>query len=374
MGLLGRALAGSVAGAGEGMQSVGERKANAAIEKARQLREDNLARIRAAQQQGMRIDLAETERGWRKEDADTAFKHEKEIAAEKGKYDLAEKKLSMTQPDKTFVSDDGYQYVITKGNEIVNTGVKAQDKSGKAGSSDKITLKSGQTADLDDLRKAYEATYGEDNGMGMGQNRPTFAQWVNEQAEAPVFQSDSYIPPEIMMQAEDMARKWADRQAGYLSTDKSDFDQYGGSRESAISAKTQEFARQLMGNPAIPDRSGATAQSSGTIDIYALARRLNNGDETAVDEFKRLPFEQREKILDLFRPAMEKKTPEQKEPEPQSMQSSPPSGRPVYQEPVRHEANFNIFGGLLGKDEEYQQKVREAQRRSEENKRRLGMQ
>jgi hypothetical protein len=42
--------------------------------------------------------------------------------------------------------------------------------------------------------------------------------------------------------------------------------------------------------------------------------------------------------------------------------------------PQREEANFNIFGGLLGENPEYQRRVEEAKRRSEENKKRLNIQ
>lgn len=51
-------------------------------------------------------------------------------------------------------------------------------------------------------------------------------------------------------EAQKKADAWVSNQAGWLSTDSSDFKDYGGNREQARAKKTEEFYRQLKGTPA----------------------------------------------------------------------------------------------------------------------------
>jgi hypothetical protein len=124
---------------------------------------------------------------------------------------------------------------------------------GSNGKTDMIQLKTGRTATLNDLRQSYIANYGKTDPMGnlLGtvDGAPTYEAWVNGQAVQPVFtaQEDSATDGPLYAKAEAMAEKWVKEQAGTLSRDSSDFKQYGGNRQQALAAKTQEFYAMLKG-------------------------------------------------------------------------------------------------------------------------------
>lgn len=128
--------------------------------------------------------------------------------------------------------------------------------SGGTGKTDLIQLRHGRMATLEDLRKAYIASYGQTDALGnlmkTEGGAPSFEDWVNSQAAQPVFHVEEKLPVDVTdpnyQEARRLAEEWANKKAGWLSADSSDFSLYGGSRARAIAAKTMEFYERFNGN------------------------------------------------------------------------------------------------------------------------------
>lgn len=138
---------------------------------------------------------------------------------------------------------------------------KLKGSSEGKGKTDLITLKTGRKITLDDARQAYLATYGKPDGAGgftVESSAPSFSSWINGQAVEPVFEGGAQDDPALLAKAEEMADKWVKGQAGFLSSDSSDFAKYGGNREQARAAKVKEFYAMLSG-----DEAGTGASPSG---------------------------------------------------------------------------------------------------------------
>lgn len=175
------------------------------------------------------------------------IENKRAMAAEERKNQLA---LDKEKRDHAFELEKlGKEYDLKRGLEA------AKEKSGASGKSDLIQLRTGRTTTLDDLRKSYIATYGKADPMGnlIGtvDGAPTYEAWVNAQATAPVFsvqeQSGIDTGSELYAKAEKMAKQWVNDQAGWASSDGSDFKQYGGNRQQALAEKTAEFYQMLKG-------------------------------------------------------------------------------------------------------------------------------
>jgi len=128
--------------------------------------------------------------------------------------------------------------------------------SGGTGKTDLIRLRHGRMATLDDLRKSYIASYGQTDALGnlmkTVDGAPSFEDWVNNQAAEPVFHVEEKLPVDVSdpnyLEARRLAEEWANKKAGWLSSDSSDFSIYGGSRTRAIAAKTMEFYERFNRN------------------------------------------------------------------------------------------------------------------------------
>lgn len=345
MGLLGRALAGSVAGAGEGMQSVGERKASAAIEKARQLREDNLARIRAAQQHGMRIDLAETERGWRQDDNKSLLEQQRSLAEE----EAARRAGEVTKYMDTEQGIVG----LTRSGDAVETGYRSPQKEGKGKPSQNRLDKS----DYEVLNNTF--------AQHLIGYLPEEAKANIPPGEAPSFEVImQYLPDDIRNKA--LA---AYQDAEYLVTDGG--RGYGNAVSVALKNRMGQSAKPAPSPAEVPTREQILAElrSVAPEDMPRKAAQINNKYQSL--EVQRILEEELDRIREA--PPASKGKREQPEGDPRKSEAyrkwadNPPV-------PQQEKASFNIFGGLLGEDPEYQRRVEEARRRSEENKKRLNIQ
>ena len=74
-------------------------------------------------------------------------------------------------------------------------------------------------------------------------------------------------------EAQSQAEEWASDQAGFFSTDKSDFSKYGGNRQEAVQAKTMELYGQLRGTTTskVASIAGAPPGSGSEADPYKAA-------------------------------------------------------------------------------------------------------
>jgi hypothetical protein len=126
------------------------------------------------------------------------------------------------------------------------------------GKTDLIQLRTGRTATLDDLRKSYVANYGKvdanGNLIGLADGSPSYEEWVNKQAAEPVFlveEKPEAVDPSSQryLDAKRKADQWVNSKAGLLSSDKTDFADYGGDRERARRAKFEEFYREPGDHP-----------------------------------------------------------------------------------------------------------------------------
>lgn len=96
-------------------------------------------------------------------------------------------------------------------------------------------------------------------------------------------------------EAQRMAEEWADSQAGFFSTDETDFAKHGGNRAGAIQAKTLEFYRQLTGGTAMADkptetRPGTKPDQGGTpASVSGAGTRESPYTPTTQAQFEALP-------------------------------------------------------------------------------------
>ena len=184
------------------------------------------------------------------------------------------------------------EYDLRRGLEAVKV------HSGGSGKSDLIHLRTGRTTTLDDLRKSYIATYGKADSMGnlIGtvDGAPTYEAWVNGQAVQPVFTAQEKpavdMDDPVYLEAQKRAEKWARGQAGYLSSDKSDFAAYGGNRQQAIAEKTLEFydmmkngkTPQPQGGDGHPAAGGMQASGKGKEPKQQKPVKLDTGNQEHV--------------------------------------------------------------------------------------------
>lgn len=192
-------------------------------------------------------------------------------------------KLKDTKRKVTSVGSDkaGRELIDEEGNLVRTLHGPFAGGDGASGSkTERIKLKTGRMVTLDDLRKSYVAAYGKadqfGNLMGLKDGAPNYNDWVNEQATEPVFWREQQAEAGIDVndpayaEAKKRAEKWADGEAGYLSTDASDFAAQGGSREQAITQKTMEYYQQLKGGGQMPQASPA-AQGLGVPQAQAAS-------------------------------------------------------------------------------------------------------
>ena len=165
--------------------------------------------------------------------------------------------------------------------------IKTADADGDGGADgvNLITLKTGRTVKLDDLRKSYESTYGKKDAqgftIGLVEGAPSFAAWANSQAAQPVFTADAPQPSaDLQAQAERLADEWINEQAGWLSSDEKDFAQYGGNKAQAKVAKTAEFLQQLM------QQQGIAPQGQAPQAQLPAASGLQPGQQAPIDPNK----------------------------------------------------------------------------------------
>jgi hypothetical protein len=218
------------------------------------------------------------------------LENKRAVAAEERKNQLA---LDKEERDHAFeLKKLDKEYGLKRGLEA------AKEKSGASGKSDLIQLRTGRTTTLDDLRKSYIATYGKADPMGnlIGtvDGAPTYEAWVNGQAVQPVFTAQEKpavdMNDPVYLEAQKRAEKWAVDQAGYLSSDKSDFSAYGGNRQQAIAEKTLEFydmlkngkAPQPQGSGGHPAAGGVQASGKGKEPKQQKPTKLDPGNQEHV--------------------------------------------------------------------------------------------
>jgi len=353
MGLLGKALAGGMAGAGEGLSSVGEKRYNSAMEEVKALRDANLARLQADYVFDQRKELAQTERGWHQEDSKAAFEQQKALAKQKGEYDIAEKKLDMGKIKETFRGEDGTMYGVTQSGETVNLGVKGEAKGSKGKSSQGRLDKS----DYDVLNNIF--------AQHLVGYLPEEAKANIPPDKAPSFEVImQYLPDDIRNKA--LA---AYQDAEYLVSDSN--RGYGNAVSVALKNRMGQTAQPAPSPAQVPAREQIVAElrSVAPEDMPRKAAQINNRYQSL--EVQRILEQELEKIREA--PPAQKGKAEQPKGDPRKSDAyrkwadNPPV-------PQREEASFNIFGGLLGENPEYQRRVEEAKRRSEENKKRLNIQ
>lgn len=181
-------------------------------------------------------------------DPEGYWKNKRTLAAEERKNKIAMEKENRDHDFDLKKLDR--EYSLKRGLEV------AKAKNGGSGKSDLIQLKTGRTATLNDLRQSYIATYGKADSMGnfigTADGAPNYEEWVNGQAVQPVFtvQESPAVDMDdpLYLEAQKRAERWVNDQAGYLSSDESDFAAYGGNRQQAIAEKTLEFYNMLKGS------------------------------------------------------------------------------------------------------------------------------
>lgn len=213
--------------------------------------------------------VAAEQRKYQREDAVSDRDYRRELEKEKTRRDFE-------------LAKQGREYSLRRGLEAAKARMPGGSASGKT---DLIQLRTGRNATLDDLRKSYIATYGKADPMGnlIGTvaGAPNYEAWVNAQATVPVFsvqeQTGIDTGSELYAKAEKMAKRWVDSQAGWASTDGSDFKQYGGNRQQALTEKTAEFYQMLKGENGQKPAGGAhpAAGGAGYVQSPTQGRRQN---------------------------------------------------------------------------------------------------
>lgn len=175
--------------------------------------------------------------------------------------------LANTQPDAA-----GNVQGVTRGGDVIDLGFKAQPKANAAQSG----MSAGDKRILDAATAIYTA---KDSDTGIEKTdwskvathlrkrgHAALAQLVDPGKDASTtidVSSDQYL------EAQRMAEEWTSDQAGFFSTDESDFADHGGNKAQALQAKTMEFYQQLTGTkPAASE----TKRPSGGTGIIAIDR------------------------------------------------------------------------------------------------------
>lgn len=213
---------GLLSGLGKGMTEQALAKREEALERARQLREDKR----------------------RKEDKQDAIDRDDKQREENKNL------LHTTKTDK-----DGNVVGITRGGKTVKTELttatgSADDKRIWSIAVDRHTTK-GLNGEKTDWAAVSETLN--------QQNRPDLAAIA---APKSTEQSKIDINSPEYLEAEAQAEKWAEDQAGWFSTDKSDFSNAGGNRSEAIRQKTIEIYNEMTGMGGGQMPGGAGTQDS----------------------------------------------------------------------------------------------------------------
>ncbi len=174
----------------------------------------------------------------------------------RGKVQEKVRKVKVVGSDKVgriLVYEDNGEPVRTLHGPIAEGIGKGRGGKGKA---DLIRLKTGVQVTFDNLRQSYLAylksheTVDSRGFLSYGDSL-LFEEWVNQQAADPVFHSAKSVVVDIESseydEALEMAEKWGREQSGWLTSDDTDFADYGGSREQAIAEKTLEYYWMLKG-------------------------------------------------------------------------------------------------------------------------------
>ena len=156
--------------------------------------------------------------------------------------------------------EGGDVHGITRGGDVTDLGFKARPTAGAASASG---MSAGDKRILDTAKDIYTTTdlSGEKTDWTKvathlrKRGHEDLAQLVDPEKGPTTtdVNSDEYL------EAQRMAEEWASDQAGFFSSDKSDFSDYGGNKTEAIQAKTREFYAQLTG----------TSQPSGGTNLVA---------------------------------------------------------------------------------------------------------
>lgn len=218
---------GLLKGFGQGLASSGQLLFNAALQEEKQ-----------RWQEEYRQRVTQEERAFQKEQTAEDREYKKGLLEQEREYQKGQEEASVsyrTEGDKTVKVT-----TFADGRELTEE-VLSRKATGELTDREKETLDAIDT----DLRALRNDTLGENTAeiAALAQERNRILGIETPQGStAPDYDA-------ALSRARERAEAWADQQAGWLSSDKSDFKEWGGNREQAIAEKTQEFLRMEMGEP-----------------------------------------------------------------------------------------------------------------------------
>lgn len=265
-------LGGLLAGAGQGMFAKAQRLREDALERARQAREDR-------QISEERSFIKERDAAQDKAAADRDEAQDRRAS----ERDQAERDFQGGLLSTTVTDENRNVRGITRTGKSVDTGIKEHPaelrRRGGEASDDEEGMTAAEARDWNDALKANTKT---DPVTGESTDWAKIEKFFRDRGNSRLADrardfgggGDTAavdVEDPAYREAKGMAEEWVGDQAGLLSTDKTDFADYGGNRTAALEAKTMEFYRNRRGGQAAPpaaDPASANATATGGEDSY----------------------------------------------------------------------------------------------------------